>query len=225
MKKLISISLITILIMFFGSPITSGAEAANKLEESSLEEIINNDRNKKVSIDENGIEITEITDPKTLKAIESYLPSPDANKELKSFEIHRNNQSIVNEFIDKISPQYISSLKRTGTRRACGVRQLPGARTTGKGPIHLNVTQSITTTINGGGGVTLGIINANFGTSLSNSHTVSSSASYTAPKGKTGVIQGFAEYTLIDYNIYRFGIKWGNGYVRYGDGICFSKWY
>lgn len=219
MKKIFVSFLSLFLVFGILYPNISHAESGNL----TIDEIIDNDKTKKESINEDGVQVIEISNPEVLRKIESKLEKPEEGKKLGGFEVHRNPQE--GSVNGVIQPAFISSLKRKATRSACGSSQLPGAKTVGKGKISLSVSSSIDTTITGGAGVTIGIINANLGTSIKSSHTVTSSTSYTAPSGKTGVIQGFAMYKLIDYDIYRFGVKSGSGTVRHGDGVCFSKWY
>lgn len=230
--KRILLSLLTVMFVFgMAYPSMSANASTSNAEDQScdLNDIISSDQTKKQSIDENGIQTIEITDPETLKEIESNLDKPYPDKELKSFVIKQdtNVQQNPNEQ-SEVNPQFITSLQQTGSRDACG--STPIGHTTGVGDISLSVSEAVSTEISGGAGVDTGLINAELGTSISSTQTVTASASYNAqddgaPAGTIGVIDAYPTYTFTDYDIYRFGINSGSGTVQYGTGVCFAKYY
>lgn len=120
-------------------------------------------------------------------------------------------------------PQSLLTIKSTGIREACGAYEI--GYTSGTGTINLSVSRSISTTHNAAFGVTLKHINNSLGLSISDTHQVTASTSYTPPKGKRGVIEAYPSLRVINYDAYFLGGRINSGDVTYAVGVCFNKYY
>lgn len=129
------------------------------------------------------------------------------------------NKSILEGF----SNYAVYSLVKRRTYETCGSK--PVVRTSGTGTIHASVSDQFSASISGGFGVSFSKINSSFGTNITSTRTINTSTSYTAPKGKTGTIEGYLSYENIAFDQYIGGIKAGSGTVTYPIGICWNKYY
>lgn len=216
-------------VLFLGMPISNVANAAesttpvvNSEANCSIEELIANDSSKTTSIDENGIETTEITNPETLKSIEQKLDKPNPEDELKSFIVQKdtNIQDKINDE-NIIKPKFITSIQKTSTRAGCGSSRI--GYVSGTGVLELTVSKSIMTETSANISVGIDKIGAELGQKIQSSVTVSAKTTHNAGN-KIGEIVAYSSLTIINFDVYRFGLKAESGSVYIADGVCFAKY-
>lgn len=222
-KQLSFYVLVVFFVIGFILPSTSFAKSGteqvkNENFDDSIDKIIENDKTKEISTDEDNNEVIEIKNPDVLKKIEMNLDKADGEK-LESFVVVREKENNdVNENL--IQPRALASVKKTSTGGYC--KQIPGARNSGYGDISLSVNRGITTTYSGGFGVTLGVINSSLGKSISKSMNVTATKTWKKPQSQYGSLQAYSEQSIINYNVYLLGIKKGIGSVEWGSGVCWA---
>ncbi|TDM39466.1 hypothetical protein ETI06_13050 [Macrococcoides goetzii] len=133
---------------------------------------------------------------------------------------------VKNSLEDKNSVRSLSlftGIKKIRSFETCGSTVLH--KDSGTGTFSTSINKTVSTTISSDFGATLKSVNASLGTSISKSYSVTSSTSYTPPKGKLGVIEAYANQQNISFGRYLLGKKTGSGELKYATGVCWNKYY
>lgn len=210
-------------VLYLSIPISSITYAAEVDDvDLSVEELVDKDESKEVTIDENGIETTKVTDPMTLKSIEEKLDEPKGNGKLKSFVIQKDTkmQEKLNDE-NSISPRFITSIQQTYIGESCGSKRI--AYVSGMGPLSLEVSRSVGTEVSANVNIGLDKLGAELGRTIKTSYAAIGSTTYT-PGPRGGEIVAYAAYINIGFDVYRFGLKAESGYVLIADGVCFAEY-
>lgn len=223
--KKINFLVLSLLLSLSIFPISSIASPKNNdiIQQCSIEEFISEFDVEQAPTNEDGSKTIRITDPTILEEIEANIGKKYPDKNLREIEVKVFPEPEINDYDDKITPQALVSVRRTGTHNACGSSYL--RRSTGTGTFSMEISESVTTEVNAGFGVNLKAINASLGTSIKSTMSVVDSTSYTPPRGELGVIEAYASLRIIDFDVYYLGVKAGTGNVMYAVGVCWYKYY